>query len=42
MFGRNMNLNQVLLKSAKLQHFSLAVFARFIGSQMSIMTKTTV
>ena len=26
----------VLLKSAKLQHFSLAVFARFIGSQMRL------
>ena len=38
MFGHNMNLNQVLLKSAKLQHFSLAqaVFARFIGSQMRL------
>ena len=36
MFGHNMNLNQVLLKSAKLKHFSLAVFARFIGSQMRL------
>ena len=26
----------VLLKSAKLQHFSVAVFARFIGSQMRL------
>ena len=26
----------VFLKSAKLQHFSLAVFARFIGSQMRL------
>ena len=36
MFGHNMNLNSVLLKSVKLQHFALAVFARFIGSQMRL------